>query len=225
MILNSGTNSLQKILFATFKDKFYPTITECLVDSYRLVVKGTGSSYSLYSGSNIYMDSSYNIWIDTSSVTSSLTLYIEASNPTAIGYAYLPFYVTVANFAPYFVDGPPADQLVEYDYKLPDETSSFTYTIPPYIDNEEAIVSISVSKLQDFMVFNEIDNTIELQGIGPEIVGHYTVKIALQDSQGLVASYTVKFEVMTINEEATEVKKTTGTGVSSVISVPTFEVD
>ena len=85
------------------------------------------------------------------------TLYIEASNPTAIALGYLPFYITVTNFAPYFVDGSPMDQQIEYDYELPEESSLFTYTIPAFTDNEDSNVAISVSNLEEFMTYNEAE--------------------------------------------------------------------
>ena len=96
------------MLLANFKDKFALSIESCFVEDYRLVVQDDDLSYSDYSGSDIYLDSSNNLVFSTLSPL-SVTLFIEASNPSAGSHAYLPVYLTVTNFAPYFVEGPPSN--------------------------------------------------------------------------------------------------------------------
>ena len=119
------------------------------------MVQNEDLSYSEYSGSDIYLDSSNNLVFSTKSPL-SVTMFIEASNPSAGSQAYLPLYLTVTNFAPYFVEGPPSNVQMTAGETL-------SYSIPSFSDNEGSDVSLSISGLDDsFMVYDELTQTIEI---------------------------------------------------------------
>ena len=150
------------------------------------MVKNADLSYSAYSGSDIYLDSSFNLVFSTSYLV-SLTLYIEASNPTALSFGYLPVLLTVSNFAPYFTEGPPAAVQITVGEAL-------TYTIPSYIDNEDPAVSLAIEGLDEtFMTFDDALMTIELL---PEVLGNYTIVLKITDTLGLTTSAEVLIEVL-----------------------------
>jgi hypothetical protein len=116
-----------------------------------------------------------------------VTLYIEASNPTAISYAYLPALISVSNFAPYFIDGPLSGANITIGETL-------IYQIPAFTDNEDQNVSLSLSGLDDtFMKFDEIAMTIQLT---PVTAGNFTVGIILTDNLGAKSNAEVIFEVL-----------------------------
>jgi len=72
------------------------------------MVQDEDLNYEAYSGADIYLDSSFNLVFSTQNPM-SMVLFIEASNPIAGSQAYLPVYLTVTNFAPYFVEEPPSN--------------------------------------------------------------------------------------------------------------------
>ena len=100
------------------------------------MVQNEDLSYSEYSESDIYLDSSNNLVFSTLSPLSA-TMFIEASNPSSGSLAYLPVYLTVTNFAPYFVEGPPSN------VKMTAGETIF-YSIPSFSDNEGSDVSLSI---------------------------------------------------------------------------------
>ena len=119
------------------------------------MIQNEDLSYSEYSGSDVYLDSSNNLVFSTLNPL-SLTMFIEASNPSAGSQAYLPVYLTVNNFAPYFVEGPPSNVQITAG-------ETFSYSIPSFSDNEGANVTLSISGLDEtFMLFDELTQTIEI---------------------------------------------------------------
>jgi hypothetical protein len=184
--MNSGTNSLQKILFSLFSGKFKSSITPCAITTYTLVTLNSDGTYSDYTGTDVYLDSSFNLYVDTSAPMSQV-LYLEASNPTAVSLGYLPLYLTVSNYAPFFVYGPPSGATISYDYQSPSTSSKYTYNLPAYSDNEDPTVSISVSGLTSFMTIDSTAETIVFD-VSPDVVGSYEVTLTLTDTEGLQTS-------------------------------------
>lgn len=195
--LNSGTGKLQKVLLANYQGKFQSTISGCAISTYALMTVKTDGSYTAYTGTDVYLDSSSNLVIKTSSVLSKI-LYIEASNPTFNSYSYLPVYITVSNYAPFFVNGPPSGATILYDYENPSETSSYTYNLPEFSDNEDSNVTIQVDGLQSFMTYDEVAKVIKFE-VDPDLVGNYEISLVLTDSGGMTASADISFEINTIN--------------------------
>jgi hypothetical protein len=105
--LGTGTKSKQTIPSSQLLSRFKPSVSGCLVETYRIVTKDSDVSYSLYKGSDVYLDSSKSIIVDTS-VLMAQTLYLEASSSEAVSYAYLPLNLEVTNLAPEFTNGAPS---------------------------------------------------------------------------------------------------------------------
>ena len=149
------------------------------------MIQNDDLSYSVYESSEIFLDSSFNLIFSTKN-TLSKTLFIEASNPTALSNAYLPVYLTVQSSAPFFIDDPPS--IVQM---IAGETLS--YEIPPYSDNEDLEVSLSIIGLDDtVMKYDEATRTIKLN---TDIAGNHTINLQLKNSQEAVTSYSVTFEI------------------------------
>lgn len=106
-------------------------------------------------------------------------------------------YITVSNFAPFFVNGPPSGVTISYDPEKPSETSSYTYNLPEYSDNEDPNVSIAVDGLETFMTFDETAKTI-LFDVSPEKVGNYTITLVITDSGNMTASAEITFEIKVV---------------------------
>ena len=154
--LNSG---IKTIYFSQYSSLVQSTIAdECPITNYTLV----WSNYTAYTDADISFDNSLNILIDTSS-TIRHNLLILFSNPTSLTSASLPFYVTVANFPPFFTFQPPRPILLNplEDYTLPDFTDHETP------DN----ITVIFSNLTDFMV--QEGSTIKF--MQNATMGNYTV--------------------------------------------------
>ena len=98
--IDSSSNIETVLLFDQITPRFYSTISVCPVTTYEIVEK-SGSGYTPYSGSDLYLDSNQNLVLDTSKMK-LLTLYLMAASENSTQNAYLPLYLSVNNFAPFF---------------------------------------------------------------------------------------------------------------------------
>ena len=127
------------------------------------------------------MSASFEILVNTSQAITK-TLLVEASTKNSNSTAILEVIIYVTNFAPYFADGPPEHQIIQFDPL----NTTYTFAIPEIIDEEElegGNITIFVSNLDSsFMLFDEELNEIRFEGITNETSGNYTVEIILEDS-------------------------------------------
>ena len=168
---------------------FFSTITICPVTTFSVVEK-IGSSFTPYTGSDIYVDgvgSSQNLVIDTSQ-TKMLILYLMAASENSTANAYLPLFITVSNFAPIFEEGPPEQQLVQFD-----TTGNYTYQIPAALDVEGDAITIILSGLEKWMVHDEVEQTILFDELDETKVGLYSVMLTLMDAKGEYNEYELEF--------------------------------
>ena len=103
----------------------------CSIVNYRLVQINSKGEVEQYGGEHIKIDSSFNISVNTSNAMDT-DLFLEASSKNSNKTALLDLKVYVKNYPPYFKDGPPEHQIIEFS-----EDEEFTFEIPEITDLED----------------------------------------------------------------------------------------
>jgi len=72
--------------------------------------------------------------------------------------------IYVSNYAPYFEEGAPENQLIEIEGSLPS-----VFHLPSFVDEEsldQSNITVTVKNLESsFMTFNNISNSIKFTGV------------------------------------------------------------
>ena len=99
----------------------------------------------------MYIDSQGNIVIDTS-LPKVFLMHLMASSDNSTENAFLPLYLSVSNFAPVFENGPPEPELVQFE-----TSGSHVYQIPSSLDIEGDAITLILSGLEDWMIYDELN--------------------------------------------------------------------
>jgi len=102
----------------------------------------------------------------------------------------------VSNFAPVFENGPPETELVEFE-----TSGSYIYQIPSSLDIEGDAITMILSGLEEWMIYDELNQTIALEELNDSKVGTHSITIDLIDAKGESKSYEVDFEIINTHAE------------------------